>query len=258
LSEAEVKAHEETCKMKPRAIGDGWGDGWKQNCLKLIERFWTDAEYEKAAKHFYKAVDTKTHHDYNTVISTPMDLERVKVKHKNEEYSFPDEFLDDVRLIFTNCYEYNGADHEIMPDCHKLSDMFERDIAGHVCVCGKRFDKKSSLSGHKSTCVLWQTNSEDKSESESESESESDTGRESDDDGAEQPAAERYVCVCGKGHETRSSLTGHKARCEEHIRQLRAKDGANPARGDVSTFQSLLFKHPSCLTHRSCSSCLDN
>jgi bromodomain-containing protein 2, brd2, putative (fragment) len=39
---------------------------------------------------------------------------------ENREYKKPDEFAADVRLIFTNCYKYNPADHEVVAMARKL------------------------------------------------------------------------------------------------------------------------------------------
>ena len=41
-------------------------------------------------------------------------------KMENREYKKPDEFAADVRLIFTNCYKYNPADHEVVAMARKL------------------------------------------------------------------------------------------------------------------------------------------
>ncbi|XP_076316448.1 bromodomain-containing protein 3-like isoform X2 [Tachypleus tridentatus] len=76
---------------------------------------------------FYKPVDAQLLglHDYHKVIKQPMDLGTVKQKLDAREYKTPDEFAGDVRLIFTNCYKYNPADHDVVAMAKKLQEVFE-------------------------------------------------------------------------------------------------------------------------------------
>jgi len=45
--------------------------------------------------------------DYFDVIKHPMDFARIRNKINRFEYNTADEVLDDIRLIFTNCFTYN-------------------------------------------------------------------------------------------------------------------------------------------------------
>ncbi|OQR78110.1 bromodomain-containing protein 2 isoform X2 [Tropilaelaps mercedesae] len=80
---------------------------------------------------FYKAVDVEGLglHDYYDIIKQPMDLGTVKAKMERREYRTPDEFAGDVRLVFTNCYKYNPADHEVVKMARRLQDVFEAKMA---------------------------------------------------------------------------------------------------------------------------------
>ncbi|CAL1262520.1 unnamed protein product [Larinioides sclopetarius] len=80
---------------------------------------------------FYKPVDVKllNLHDYHDIIKQPMDLGTVKSKLEDCTYKSPEEFAADVRLIFTNCYKYNPADHEVVIMARKLQDVFEMRYA---------------------------------------------------------------------------------------------------------------------------------
>ena len=42
-----------------------------------------------------------------------MDLGTVKKKIDGREYRNPNEFAADVRLIFSNCYQYNPSDNPV-------------------------------------------------------------------------------------------------------------------------------------------------
>lgn len=41
-------------------------------------------------------------------------------KLENREYRDAQEFAADVRLMFSNCYKYNPADHEVVAMARKL------------------------------------------------------------------------------------------------------------------------------------------
>ena len=51
---------------------------------------------------------TYARYTYPTKIKKPMDLGTVKSNLKQGQYTTAEEFIADVRLIFTNCYTWNG------------------------------------------------------------------------------------------------------------------------------------------------------
>ena len=62
-------------------------------------------------------------------IKTPMDLGTIKTKMDNRDYNSHLDFASDVRLIFTNCFKYNPAEHEIVAMARKLQEVFEMKYA---------------------------------------------------------------------------------------------------------------------------------
>merc|ERR1719322_2323805 len=79
---------------------------------------------------FYKPVDdTMGLPDYRKIIKHPMDLGTIKNKMDAREYNTHQEFAADVRSVFTNCYKYNGPDHEVTAMARKLQDVFEMKYA---------------------------------------------------------------------------------------------------------------------------------
>ena len=58
-----------------------------------------------------------------------MDLGTVKAKMKQNKYATAEEFIADVRLIFTNCYSWNGRDQGISRLAMSLSHIFEFEMA---------------------------------------------------------------------------------------------------------------------------------
>jgi len=67
--------------------------------------------------------------DYHEIIKKPMDLGTVKQKMDSREYRSPQEFAEDVRLIFTNCYRYNPPESDVVMMAKKLQDVFEMKYA---------------------------------------------------------------------------------------------------------------------------------
>ena len=51
--------------------------------------------------------------DYFDIISKPMDLSTIKKKLAHNVYRNGNSFVDDMNLIWNNCYKYNGEHHEI-------------------------------------------------------------------------------------------------------------------------------------------------
>ena len=66
--------------------------------------------------------------DYLDFIDHPMDLSKVKQKLNDGSYDALQGFLDDVRLIFTNCGTYNQPRSAIARAGSRLSFYFEQRL----------------------------------------------------------------------------------------------------------------------------------
>ena len=53
------------------------------------------------------------------------DIVTFQNKAESRQYSSAQEFAEDLRLIFTNCYKYNPADSDVVMMAKKLQDVFE-------------------------------------------------------------------------------------------------------------------------------------
>ncbi|KAG2373562.1 hypothetical protein C9374_012025 [Naegleria lovaniensis] len=62
--------------------------------------------------------------DYFTIIKNPMDLGTVEKKVLNNEYMDVYQFLDDVRLIWSNCFTYNPLDSDVCNMAKELERFF--------------------------------------------------------------------------------------------------------------------------------------
>lgn len=99
-------------------------------CHAFLKELFTK-KHEAYAWPFYKPVDTEELglYDYYDIIKQPMDLKTVRMKLDKNEYTTPQEFATDIRLIFTNCYKYNPPDHDVVKMARKLQDVFEYKYA---------------------------------------------------------------------------------------------------------------------------------
>jgi bromodomain-containing factor 1 len=64
--------------------------------------------------------------DYYKIIKQPMDLGTVETKLKDQQYANADEFYTDMKLIFRNCYRYNGPDSPVSGMAKQLERVFDK------------------------------------------------------------------------------------------------------------------------------------
>ena len=90
-------------------------------CSSVLKELFAK-KHESYAWVFYKPVDPEAQNlpDYHQIITHPMDLGTIKQKMNNREYRKPQEFADDVRLMFTNCFKYNPPEHDVVGMAKKL------------------------------------------------------------------------------------------------------------------------------------------
>ncbi|KAI9276566.1 Bromodomain-containing protein [Sporodiniella umbellata] len=66
--------------------------------------------------------------DYPQIVKRPMDLLLVDQKLNGCEYAAVDEFIADVRLVFNNCFKYNGPEAMISVLCQNVESAFEKGL----------------------------------------------------------------------------------------------------------------------------------
>ena len=94
-------------------------------CSQLLEKL---INQPRAYDYFYTPVDPIALGipDYFTVIKRPMALETIENKLSCGDYSTPEEFAADVRLVFTNAMTYNRAPtHPVHEAARDLLAVFE-------------------------------------------------------------------------------------------------------------------------------------
>lgn len=66
--------------------------------------------------------------DYFDVIKQPMDFARIRNKINRFEYNCAEEILDDIRLIFSNCFMYNKPATVVAIAGGELERYFEQRV----------------------------------------------------------------------------------------------------------------------------------
>ena len=85
----------------------------------------------------------------------------------SREYRSPQDFAEDVRLIFTNCYRYNPPESDVVMMAKKLQDVFEMKYARMPDDLSSNIDEAASDSG---SATSEAESSDDESEAERERE----------------------------------------------------------------------------------------
>ncbi|KAI0815639.1 histone acetyltransferase GCN5 [Xylaria sp. FL0064] len=74
-----------------------------------LRRFLSQIQFHKQAWPFLHPVNRDEVADYYNVITSPMDLSTIEEKLENDYYSAPVDLVSDLKLIFSNCRQYNDA-----------------------------------------------------------------------------------------------------------------------------------------------------
>jgi bromodomain-containing factor 1 len=83
--------------------------------------------------------------DYPDIVKQPMDLMMVDRKLNASEYASVDEFVADVRLIFNNCFKYNGPEAMISVLCQNVESAFEKSLRQMPASSSKESSPQTSV-----------------------------------------------------------------------------------------------------------------
>lgn len=94
-----------------------------KRCVAIVKEL-KKPKYDGLNWPFLKPVDAAAWgaSDYFDIIKHPMDMSTYEKKLYNNEYSSENELVDDIRLMFKNCYTYNPPNHLV----HDLGKKFEQ------------------------------------------------------------------------------------------------------------------------------------
>lgn len=83
--------------------------------------------------------------DYYDIIKEPMDMSTYEKNLYESKYSHENELLDDIRLMFRNCYTYNPPDHLVHGLGKQFEQLFEK-VWAKICERSHQSSKKSKHS----------------------------------------------------------------------------------------------------------------
>lgn len=66
--------------------------------------------------------------DYPKIIKHPMDLSTVDRRLNTGQYDSVDDFISDIRLVFNNCFKFNGPEAMISMLCQNVESAFEKSL----------------------------------------------------------------------------------------------------------------------------------
>ncbi|CAO3589782.1 unnamed protein product [Absidia cylindrospora] len=66
--------------------------------------------------------------DYPQIIKHPMDLTTIDRKLQHGDYNDVDQFIADIRLLFNNCYKFNGPEAMVSMLCQNVESAFEKSL----------------------------------------------------------------------------------------------------------------------------------
>jgi len=76
---------------------------WSGAAKEVLEKMMA----KKDAKIFLEPVNTDEYSDYLSVVQHPMDFGTIESNLENNWYKSLEEFIADVKLVFTNCFTFN-------------------------------------------------------------------------------------------------------------------------------------------------------
>jgi E1A/CREB-binding protein len=94
--------------------------------LPTLERVWK--EPEAAPFHYPVNPDELGLPDYFNVVKRPMDLSTIRARLDEGAYANPQEFVDDMWLMFNNAWLYNKKTSKVYKYCTKLAEVFSGSI----------------------------------------------------------------------------------------------------------------------------------
>ncbi|KAI0875194.1 histone acetyltransferase GCN5-like protein [Hypoxylon argillaceum] len=101
----------------PSIKATGWSPGMDELAreprhgpyFNELQRFLSQIQFHKQAWPFANPVNRDEVADYYNVITSPMDLSTIEDKLRQDLYATPKDLVHDMKLIFSNCRQYNDA-----------------------------------------------------------------------------------------------------------------------------------------------------
>ncbi|OMJ27517.1 SWR1 complex bromodomain subunit bdf1 [Smittium culicis] len=97
-----------------------------KHCSAILKELYKKQHYD-IAFYFYEPVDYVALDipSYPKIVKTPMDFGTINTKLINNQYNSSDDFYNDVKLVFQNCYKFNPKKHPVHVAGRAVETIFE-------------------------------------------------------------------------------------------------------------------------------------
>jgi hypothetical protein len=99
---------------------------WIKSAIKVL----TTCSKTKGGYYFHDPVDPAKFgiDDYFDIIKEPMDFGTIRKKLNHNVYEGIDDFVRDMKLVFSNCLKYNGEENMISKYAIEIRNIFEENM----------------------------------------------------------------------------------------------------------------------------------
>lgn len=101
----------------------------ERSILQRIKEAWLVVHDNDVERNFLDPVTEKVAPGYFKEIKRPICLSDIRAKAKANQYATFAQFVDDVRLMFANCVQYNGKGSELANYGQNILKVFEQHVA---------------------------------------------------------------------------------------------------------------------------------
>ncbi|KAG5421442.1 STH1 [Candida metapsilosis] len=123
--EEDVELNEDTTN------GNVVSDGLESQCLAVVNdilEMTDESDGHKISDVFLKLPSKKMYPDYYSIIKSPISINEIKKKIKNEEYASFDDFVADIRLMCSNAKIYNEEGSFVYVDASVIENFIETKV----------------------------------------------------------------------------------------------------------------------------------
>ena len=94
----------------------------------MFERLIQEVKQVQGSEYFHFKVREKDVPDYYSIVTQPMDLQKMRDKCMKKLYKTRNDFLEDINLIVCNSITYNGFGHAITTNANKISEFVQSNF----------------------------------------------------------------------------------------------------------------------------------
>ncbi|XP_072551289.1 tyrosine-protein kinase BAZ1B [Salminus brasiliensis] len=177
---------------------------------------------------FREPVSAEEAEDYQDIISTPMDFSTMQSKFKSSQYRSVQDFIDDIKLVFSNAEEYNQPGSSVLQFMTRTEQTFTEllhKILPGVSYLRRRARKRTAPNREKDDDDDDDNDDNDAEEEEEEEDEDDEEDEDEDDDEDEEEEKGRRKVQNGKQARTASSSRSTRNRSRQRKRAASESEG---------------------------------